>query len=60
MYCNVVMKEDLLNLEEVVVVGYGTQKKASVTGAIATLQAAKVEDLPVANVSNALAGLSRR
>jgi TonB-linked SusC/RagA family outer membrane protein len=53
---NVVLAEDVGLLEEVVVVGYGTQKKASVTGAIATLQTEKVENIPVANVSNALAG----
>lgn len=43
-------------LDEVVVVGYGTQKKASVTGAIATLKADEVKDIPVPNLSSALAG----
>jgi TonB-linked SusC/RagA family outer membrane protein len=53
---DVTLTEDVGLLDEVVVIGYGTQKKASVTGAIATLQAEKVEDIPVANVSSALAG----
>jgi TonB-linked SusC/RagA family outer membrane protein len=53
---DVILIEDTRLLDEVVVIGYGTQKKASVTGAIATLQTEKIEDIPVANVSNALAG----
>ncbi|MDR0756806.1 MAG: SusC/RagA family TonB-linked outer membrane protein [Tannerella sp.] len=35
---NVVMKEDLQNLEEVVVIGYGTAKKRDLTGAISTVK----------------------
>lgn len=43
-------------LNEVVVVGYGTQKKASVTGAIATIKSDEVKNIPVPNLSSALAG----
>ena len=53
---NLTMEIDVLGLDEVVVVGYGTQKKSSVTGAIATLDAAEVEHIPVPYLSNALAG----
>ncbi len=43
-------------LSEVVVVGYGTQKKANLTGAVSTVNMGKLTDIPVANLSNALAG----
>lgn len=43
-------------LEEVVVVGYGQQKKASVVGAIAQVSTKELAQSPVSNVSNALAG----
>ncbi len=47
---------DLKSLGEVVVVGYGTQRKTSVTGAIASLSAREVGALPVINLSQALQG----
>jgi TonB-linked SusC/RagA family outer membrane protein len=47
---------DVKKLDEVVVVGYGTQKKATLTGAISTLQSKEVTGVPVANVTNSLAG----
>ncbi len=53
---NVVMQEDVANLEEVVVVGYGTQKKATVTGAVTAVQGAVLETSPAISVSNSLAG----
>lgn len=43
-------------LDEVVVVGYGTQKKAHLTGAIQTIDAEEIEDLPSTNVGAALSG----
>src|SRR5690606_23613538 len=39
-----------------VVVGYGTKKKATLTGAVSMLDAAQIENRPVTNVSNALSG----
>src|SRR5215831_217966 len=42
---NLVMKSDL-ELEEVIVVGYGTQKKSDVTGAISSLKGDQIEGLP--------------
>ncbi len=48
----------LSNLEEVVVVGYGTQKKRDVTSAIAVVDATALKKTPVANVTNALQGIS--
>lgn len=43
-------------LNEVLVVGYGTQKKANVTGAIATLNAQHLDERPIARVDQALVG----
>ncbi len=43
-------------LEEVVVVGYGTQKKTSVTAAVSTLKTADIAQKPVVNLTNSLVG----
>lgn len=53
---NVTLEEDDKKLEEVVVVGYGSQKKVSLTGAISTIKTADIASIPVSNLSNALAG----
>ncbi|WP_046246723.1 SusC/RagA family TonB-linked outer membrane protein [Hymenobacter terrenus] len=53
---NVTLAEDSQSLEEVVVVGFGTQKKATVTGAIASVSTKELVQSPVANISNSLAG----
>ncbi|MDD6891681.1 MAG: TonB-dependent receptor [Bacteroidales bacterium] len=53
---NVVMKEDTELLDEVVVVGYGVQKKANLTGSVASINAEALESRAVASVSAALAG----
>ncbi|WP_161496092.1 SusC/RagA family TonB-linked outer membrane protein [Zobellia sp. OII3] len=50
------IEEDAAQLEEVVVVGYGTQKKATVTGAVTAVKGAVLESSPAVSVSNALAG----
>lgn len=50
------LKEDYQSLEEVVVVGYGVQKKATVTGAISQVAGDDLRQSPVSNLSNALAG----
>ncbi len=52
----IVLQPDNATLDEVVVVGYGQQKKASVVGAIASVSVKELEQSPVANISNALAG----
>ena len=43
-------------LDEVVVVGYGTQKREHLTGAIETIKAEEIEDLPSTNIGAALSG----
>lgn len=56
---NVVMREDSQLLDEIVVVGYGTQKKANVTGAVTSIDFAdRAEGRPVLSTSVALAGMA--
>ncbi|MBF9221168.1 SusC/RagA family TonB-linked outer membrane protein [Hymenobacter ruricola] len=50
------LADDTKSLDEVVVVGYGTQKRSDVTGAIATLDASKLEERPITRVDQALVG----
>ncbi len=52
----VVLKEDTELLDEVVVVGYGAQKKESVVGAISQVSSKELLASPAANVSQAIAG----
>ncbi len=55
---NVKLKENNKSLDEVVVVGYGTQKKANINGAISTVGAKDIGDKPVLNAFQALQGES--
>ncbi|MBA0882140.1 SusC/RagA family TonB-linked outer membrane protein [Flavobacterium undicola] len=57
-FINVTMLEDNSTLNEVVVVGYGTQKKSHLTGAVATINPENIQDLPVSNLTEALRGLT--
>ncbi|HAR37933.1 MAG: SusC/RagA family protein [Bacteroidetes bacterium GWD2_45_23] len=54
---NVSMSEDLKMLEEVVIVGFGAQKKVNLTGAVGTLGAEALENRPVQSATQALQGL---
>tara|TARA_R110002020_G_scaffold264813_3_gene479532 strand:+ start:10852 stop:13884 length:3033 start_codon:yes stop_codon:yes gene_type:complete len=53
---SVTLEEDLSQLTEVVVVGYGTQERAKVTGAISSVGSEEITALPVASLSSALQG----
>ncbi|MDR0892621.1 MAG: carboxypeptidase-like regulatory domain-containing protein, partial [Mediterranea sp.] len=53
----ITLKEDTETLDEVVVVGYGTQKMKNVTGSIATLNPTEISDLSVSNLGTALSGM---
>ena len=53
---NVILKEDSELLDEIVVVGYGVMRKKDLTGAVASIDAKKIQDKPVANVGEALQG----
>lgn len=50
------MKRTTANLEEVVVVGYGSQRKVNVTGAISSVKAKDLENIPNGRVEQALQG----
>lgn len=53
---NIVLTEDANELEEVVVVGYGVQKKENLTGAISVIDSEQIENRPVVNMQQALQG----
>ena len=53
---NIQLKEDSQSLDELVVVGYGVQKKADLSGAVATVPTEVLMDRPVVNVGQALQG----
>ena len=52
----VTLEDDAQDLDELVVVGYGTQKKASLTGSIETIKSEDLLSLPTANLDEALYG----
>ena len=51
------MKEDTQNLEEVVVVGYGVQKKTHLTGSVAQVSSTEIQDFSTGSLGTALSGL---
>lgn len=53
---NVVLKDEFNDLDEVVVVGYGTQKKINMTGAVATVDNKIIEDRPSENLLKSIQG----
>lgn len=53
---NIVMEEDAQSLSEVVVVGYGTQRKADLTGAVGSIAASDIVSKPITSPDQALAG----
>ena len=50
------LKEDTETLDEVVVVGYATQKKVNLTGSVSSVSAKDIRDIPVANTTTLLQG----
>jgi len=53
---NVTMVPDLVAMDEVVVIAYGTAKKGSFTGSAAQIDSKKIETRPISNVTNAIEG----
>lgn len=53
---DVVMKEDIASMEEVVVVGYGTQKKVTLTGSVSNVGGEVLSKVPATNFTTTLAG----
>ncbi|MGL5913331.1 MAG: TonB-dependent receptor plug domain-containing protein, partial [Bacteroidales bacterium] len=54
---NVALEVDVLSINEVVVVGYGTQKKVNLTGAVSTLKPDEIQSRTTTNVLSAVQGL---
>lgn len=55
-FLQITLKADVVLLEDVVVVGYGTQKKVNLTGAVSTVSSKDIEGKPVTNLVEALQG----
>lgn len=55
-FISVVLKSDVVALNDVVVVGYGVQKKVNLTGAVSSLSMDQLEGKPVSNVLEAMQG----
>jgi len=53
---NVTLLDDTQSLDEVIVIGYGSQKKQEITAAISSVNIAAMEKIPVGNVAEALQG----
>ena len=53
---NITLEEDMMGIDEVVVVGYGTQKKADIINSVASMDAEKLNERPVNKVDQALIG----
>ena len=53
---NVILVNTVSDLQQVIVTGYGTTKKATNTGSIATVKASEIENLPFSSVDKALQG----
>lgn len=54
---DITLKDDLQNLDEVVVVGYGTQKKVNLSGSVSSVSADELASRPVTSTSAIIAGL---
>lgn len=55
-YLSVVLKEDTKLLDEVVVIGYGTQRKEAITGSVSSVKGDMMREVPSSNISQALQG----
>jgi TonB-linked SusC/RagA family outer membrane protein len=53
---NIVMEEETVGVDEVVVVGYGTQKKSDITGSVSSLNKSRLEMVPNINIAQAIQG----
>jgi len=53
---NIILSEAITGLEEVVVVGYGTQRREAVTGSVATMRGDAIRDVPSSNITQSLQG----
>lgn len=57
-FIEVILEQDLYGIDEVVVTGYGVQKKSDLTGAVTSVSAEKLSELPIPNVEAAMQGMA--
>ena len=55
-HVTVVLKENSVQLDDVVVIGYGTARKKDLTGSVSSISASAIESVPVVNVAEAMSG----
>ncbi len=55
-FLNITLQQSLTGLNEVVVIGYGTQRKEAITGSVASISGEKLNQNPSSNISDALQG----
>ena len=55
---HIILEEDITQLDEVVAIGYGTQKKVNLTGSVSSISEKSLDSRPITQASQALAGLS--
>jgi len=55
-FLNITMQQSVTGLNEVVVIGYGSQRKESITGSVSSISGAKLNEVPASNISDALQG----
>jgi TonB-linked SusC/RagA family outer membrane protein len=55
---DVILEADVAMLEEMVVIGFGTQRRADITGAVSSIDVREIEQRPLTNAAMALQGLS--
>src|SRR5690606_28808904 len=55
---DITLHEDMASLDEVVVVGYGTQRKVTLTGSVSAVDSEFLKDRPLTNSTQALQGLN--
>ena len=53
---DVILAEEAIGLEEVVAVGYGTQKKVNMVGSVASVSGEKIASIPASDITNAISG----
>lgn len=55
-FLNIILKHSATGMSEVVVIGYGTQRKEAVTGSVASISGDKMREVPASNITDALKG----
>jgi TonB-linked SusC/RagA family outer membrane protein len=53
---NITLKPEIIGLDEVVAIGYGTKKKSDLTGAVTHIKASEIQETPIVNLADALKG----